>query len=318
MAYIISILESFLGEPRSHTESTGQISFDCPACSLDKGMSNGDGKGNLELNYNEGVFKCWACKDINDMHGTITKLIKRFGTSSNLKEYRLFKPDIKDRPQKILLELKIPEGFRFLKDCTSRDFKYTTAINYLTSRGITSDIIEKFNIGYTTKGKFFNRIIIPSYNENGILNYFVARWFDSHYTKLKYLNPEDIEKQAIIFNENKINWDATIYLVEGVVDHIVVPNSIPLLGKYISDILLDAIYEKANAGIVILLDSDAFEDARELYYQLNFGKLTNRIKICHPPDGYDPARVHEKFSKSGIIKLLQRTRTLKEWETQYS
>jgi hypothetical protein len=48
------------------------------------------------------------------------------------------------------------------------------------------------------------------------------------YNKLKYINPK-AEKQEIIFNIGKLNLDATIYLVEGVTDHIVTPNSIPLL-----------------------------------------------------------------------------------------
>jgi DNA primase len=74
----------------------------------------------------------------------------------------------------------------------------------------------------------YNRIIIPSYDLNGDLNYFIARWYPKEYNKLKYINPK-AEKQEIIFNIGKLNLDATIYLVEGVTDHIVTPNSIPLL-----------------------------------------------------------------------------------------
>lgn len=312
MVYIIDILESFLGDYRKHNESSGQISFDCPACSLDKDMPNGDGKGNLEVNYHKDVFKCWVCKDTNDMYGSISRLIKRYGTPKNLKDYKLFKPEYKDyKDNKSHVTLTLPDGFKLLKDSTPRDFKYNSAITYLKSRGITDDIIDKFNIGYTTTGKFFNRIIIPSYDENDELNYFVARWFDKNWTKLKYLNP-DVEKQSIIFNENKINWDATIYLVEGATDHLVVPNSIALLGKYVSEILLDKLYEKANANIIILLDNDALDDALKLYDQLNFGKLFGRIRVCHPPEGYDPSKIHEKWGKKGILRLLMRSGTIKD------
>lgn len=313
MVYITSIFESFLGEHRKHSEDSGQISFDCPECSAEKGMPEGDGKGNLELNYKKDAFKCWVCKDTNEMHGSIGRLIKRYGTPKNLKDWRLFKPDISYTQVKKEVVVTLPEGFKLLKECGPKDFKYNSAINYLNERGITSDIIEKFDIGYTTRGKYFNRIIIPSYNEMGQLNYFVGRWFDKHFTKMKYLNPE-VEKQEIIFNEGRVNWDATIYLVEGATDHIVVPNSIPLLGKYMSDMLLDKIYESANANIVILLDGDAFKDAKNLYNQLNFGKLTGRIRICHPPDIYDPSKIHEKWGKRGILRLLRRTKTLDEWE----
>lgn len=312
MAYIASILESFLGEHRKHNESTGQISFDCPACSADKGMPEGDGKGNLEINYQKDVFKCWVCKDTNYMSGSIIKLIKKYGTTKNLKDYKLFKPDsFLSNEDKKELSVSLPDGFKLLKDCTPKDFKYNTAIKYLRERGITDDIIEKFDIGYTTKGYFFNRIIIPSYDENGILNYFIARWFDKQFTKLKYLNP-DVEKQTIIFNEGKINWDATIYLVEGVTDHIVVPNSIPLLGKYISELLLEKLEEKTMANIVVLLDDDAFEDAKRLYDSLNFGRLKGKIRICPMPENYDPSLVHQRFGKKGIIKVLGRSKKIEE------
>jgi DNA primase len=312
VAYIASILESFLGESRKHNESTGQISFDCPACSADKDMPEGDGKGNLEINYQKDVFKCWVCKDTNNMSGSVIKLIKKYGNNKNLKDYRLFKPDsFLSNEDKKHLSLSLPEGYKPLKDSSPTDFKYNTAIKYLRDRGITDDIIEKYEIGYTTKGYFFNRIIIPSYDENGILNYFIARWFDKQYSKLKYLNP-DVEKQSIIFNESRINWDATIYLVEGVTDHIVVPNSIPLLGKYIPEILLEKLHDKAMANIVILLDDDAIEDAKNLYDYLNFGRLYGKIRICPMPENYDPSLIHQRFGKKGIIKVLGYTRKIEE------
>jgi hypothetical protein len=314
MVYVVSILERFLGEHRKHNESSGQISFDCPSCSEDKGMPNGDGKGNLEINYYRDVFKCWVCKDTNSMYGPVAKLIKKYGNSQILKDYNLVKPETTDdKKEKPKIDLKLPEGFKLLKECTSKDFKYNTAISYLRNRGITDDIIEKFDIGYTTKGKFFNRIIVPSYDSFGDLNYFIARWFDKQYTKLKYLNP-DVEKQTIIFNENKVNWDATIYLVEGATDHIIIPNSIPLLGKDISDILLYNLYEKAKSKIVILLDGDAIENSKILYKKLNFGDLRNRIRICVPPLDYDPSKIHELRGKKGILALLKRTTTLENFE----
>ena len=266
-------------------------------------MPQGDGKGNLELNYNRDVFKCWVCKDTNYMSGSITRLIKIYGTAKNLRDYRLFKPDAALFGTRPRIDVKLPEGYKKLINCSYKDFKYSSAMKYLEGRGITKDIIEKFDIGYTTKGTFFNRIIIPSYDEDGKLNYFVARWFDKVYTKIKYLNPE-VEKQSIIFNEQKINWDATIYLVEGATDHIVVPNSIPLLGKFVSDTLMEKLHDKANANIVILFDSDALEDAKFLYGKLNFGKLIGRIRICHPPS-HDPSKIHELLGRKGIIKLLK-------------
>jgi DNA primase len=279
---------------------------------MEKGMRWGDGKGNLEINYQRDVFKCWVCKETNDMYGSITRLIKRYGTPKNLKDYDLVKPDVSDtREYKKTVNLKLPEGYKRLTDATFKDFKYNAAMEYLTTRGITPEVINKYDIGFCSSGKFFNRIIIPSYDLDQKLNYFVARWFDKVKVKNKYMNPE-AEKQAIVFNEGRINWDATIYLVEGATDHIVVPNSIPLLGKFISEVLRILLDEKAKANVVILLDGDALEDALLLYNDLNFGALKGRVKICHPPAKYDPSKINELRGRDGIVKLLKRTGTPQE------
>ena len=312
---VVDILKSFLGEPRKHNEDSGQVAFDCPACSDEKGMVDGDGKGNLEINYNRGMFKCWACGETHNMHGPVIKLLKKYATPKNIRDYLLVKPDTdlvtnRDKP-KIILTL--PEGYKKLSECTEKDYKSQQALAYLRERGITDEIIEEYEIGYTYRGKFFNRIIIPSYDSEGELNYFIARWFPREYTKLKYLNPE-VEKQEIIFNEGKINWDSTIYIVEGATDHIVTPNSVPLLGKFLSPQLLELLHDKAQAFVVILLDDDAYEDAKRLYRELNFGNLRDRIRLVKPPQGYDPSKIFEQLGHRGIVKLLMGAYKLEESE----
>jgi DNA primase len=310
MIYISNIFETFLGETRKHNHETGQISFDCPACSLDKGLYDGDGKGNLEINYLKGVYKCWVCNETNNMYGRIEDLIKRYGNSVHLKEYMLFKPEYEPKTKTHNFNLKLPSGFKKLSECTNKDYNSDIAIKYLKDRGITDEIIKEYNIGYTNEGDYKNRIIIPSYDENGVLNYFIGRWFLNKKTKLKYLNPS-IEKHEIIFNENKINWDATIYIVEGVTDHIVVPNSIPLLGKFLPDKLLFKLLEQSKSFVVILLDSDAHQDAVKLYNKLNNYTLHGRVKICTPPDGHDPSSVFQYLKNDGIVKLLRTSHFLK-------
>ena len=308
---LVDILESFLGEHRKHNDDTGQIAFDCPACSAEKGLVDGDGKGNLEINYNLGKYKCWSCYETNRMYGPFIKLLKNYGTPKNLRDYLLVKPDADVVVDKERLDIAVvlPEGYKKLSECTDKDYKSAQAKAYLYTRGITDEIIKDYEIGYTYRGKFFNRIIITSYDSTGKLNYFIARWFDREYTKLKYLNP-DAEKQEIIFNEGRINLDATIYIVEGATDSIVTPNSIPLLGKVLSQQLLELLHDHAKGYIVIVLDGDAYEDAKSIYRQLNFGNLIGRIRICKPPDDYDPSKIFEKLGNRGIVKLLRGAREL--------
>lgn len=313
---LVNILEQFLGTVRKHNEDTGQLAFDCPACSEDKGLVDGDGKGNLEVNYEMNKFKCWSCYETNHMYGSVLKLLKRYATPKMLRDYLLVKPDadfFTDRVREYE-QVTLPLGFKRLAECTSSDFKSDEAKRYLRKRGITDSIINEYDIGYTTIGDYYNRIIIPSYDIDGELNYFIARWFPKEYNLLKYMNPV-AEKQIIVFNEARINFDATIYIVEGVTDHIVTPNSIPLLGKVISEELIDLLYNRAICDIIIILDDDAWFDAVKLYNKLNFGVLMGRVKIVKPPSGYDPSKIFEVFGPLGMLEVLRTARILTEEES---
>lgn len=308
---IVKIFESFLGDQKKHNEDKCQVSFDCPACAADKMLDGGDGKGKLEINYRKGVFKCWVCSYKNNMHGPIEKLIKRYGTKINLRDYTLLKPEsnyTKESYEEKDISVSLPSEFISLSKCSKFEPKYYFAYKYLKERGITDDIIKEFNIGYAHEGKYKNRIIIPSYDEFGDVNFFVSRSF-SDWTKPKYLNP-DAEKQYVIFNHNKINFDATLYLVEGAFDHIVTPNSIPLLGKILTHKLKHLLLDNAKADIVILLDDDAYDDAISIYKELDFGELRGRVKICKPPFGHDSSSIFQRLGKKGIIKLLKSSRQL--------
>lgn len=280
---IVKLLDEVFGKSRNHNEYTGQISYDCPVCSYEiKGLDHGDGKGNLEINYIDGVANCWACSDTHETHGSVETMIRKFGTLNQLKKYRIIKPDYgeTERVEKHYDLVKLPPEFIPLSS-VSDGFKlthyYKRAMNYLRGRNITDEMVQKFNIGFCREGKYSNRIIIPSYNKKKNLNYFIAR---SYIDKplLKYLNPK-AEKEIIIFNEHLIDWNKPIYIVEGAFDSIFIPNSIPLLGKKMSDELFSLIYKKATSEIIVVLDPDANDNAELIYNQLNGGKLYGRVWI---------------------------------------
>lgn len=310
-SFLVDILSDFLGEIRNHNESTHQVSYDCPSCSDEKGINGGDGKGNLEINYEKGVFKCWCCKDTNNMSGYIPKLIRRYGKPKHIKQYQILKPDYKQSEYQVLEHIKqnpvLPESFTLLTGYKGKDKAYKDAMKYLRERNITDDIIKKYNLGFTTKGRYFLRIIIPSYNIDNELNFFSGRSFS--WVKPKYMNFEE-NKQDIIFNERLINWESTIYLVEGPFDHIVTPNSIPLLGKYIYPLLYDTIIEKAKGNIVIVLDPDAEKDAENVYRELFYSPVCQQVRMVILPEGYDISDIHRMDGKKGVIKLLRTAKKL--------
>jgi len=311
---VIDILENVLGQPKNHYENKSQISFDCPVCSYDiKGLDKGDGKGNLEVNYEYNVYKCWACSETHNTHGTLYKLIRRYGSKNDLELYKLVNPDIIKPKVEIEVEKKVIDGLpdNFISLTEESDCEeYKKAIEYLTKRNIGKDIIEKYNIGYCGYGEYGGRIIFPSYDMYGDINYFLGRSYNK-YNKLKYKNP-DIPKTEIIFNEQKINWDSNIYLVEGVFDHIVVPNSIPLLGKVLSDNLFKKLLKYSESKIIVLLDSDAYMDSIKIYKKLNSTKLYGRVLLVRLPNGFDISDINQRLGKEGVIKVLMSANKIKE------
>ena len=161
-------------------------------------------------------------------------------------------------------------------------------------------MIEKFNIGFCYQGPFENRIIIPSYDEEDNLNYFVARSYLSR-TKMKYKNPE-VDKDTLIWNDHLINWDEPVYIVEGAFDSIFLPNSIPMLGKFMTNILFNKLYDNAKK-IVIVLDPDAWNDAEKLYHKLNCGKLMNKVWIVKLEGDKDIADLKGDLSQYELKQL---------------
>lgn len=282
---IVEVLQEILGDYKLHYESKGQISFDCPVCAAEKGLENGDGKGNLEINYLIGVYKCWACGETYGTQGPLGKLVDKFGTLKQKKIYNLLRPKEKtenEKTKKVIL--KLPEGYTKFKDSNQIFIPHKEAMKYLKSRGITDEIIEQYDIGYTVQGDYSYRIIVPSFDLNGKLNYFVGRSWTNK--KMKYKNPS-VPKDEIIFNESRIDWEKDVFICEGVFDSFFLPNSIPLLGKHLSDLLLNKLYDLTQGFIHICLDGDAWDDAVKLYNTLNGGKLYNKIKIIKLPNNKD-------------------------------
>lgn len=301
---VVDILEDIFGDYKLHNDYRGQIAFDCPVCSYDiKGLEQGDGKGNLEINYKHNVYKCWVCAETHDTHGSLFKLIKKYGTPKQFKKYQLLRPDDTDVPKKVFKQIKLPNEFIPFKDASfglKMTPQYKQAWNYIKSRNITDLMIQMYNIGFCYQGPYENRIIIPSYDSESRLNYFVARSYLTK-TKMKYKNPE-VDKESLIWNEHLINWDEPVYIVEGAFDSIFLPNSIPMLGKYMTENLFNKLYNNAKK-IIIVLDPDAWNDAEKLYHKINCGKLMGKIWVIKLEGDMDIADLKGDLSEYKIKQI---------------
>lgn len=331
---IKAILDSMLGSPKNDLDDSLQLEYPCPCC-IDKYGSSEASKYNLSLSLSGMICNCWKCSsEGEDTHGSIAKLIRLYGNHSMLEEFRSLLLSIRESPLYRIDKyggglaintscagigsLRLPKSYRpFIEGG-----KYNkTAFNYLRERGIGWDIIKQYHIGFTEKDeadrKVSYRVIIPSYDSFGELNYWVGRDYlpkSDKFNRLKYDNPR-AEKHEIIFNEEKVQWDADITIVEGPFDHIVVPNSIPLLGKSLgrnSKTFRD-LTEKCNACVNLWLDDDAKDTTKQIYSLLNHGNLYGKIRIIETYDGKDPSEIYEKYGYKGIAECLSKSKKLDEW-----
>lgn len=245
--------------------------FKCPACNHHKKK--------LSVNLEKDNFKCWIC---DYKSPTIYRLVRRFGNyeqkriweelsgrmdlSANREELvdliRNIGKKLKEEPEELV---DLPEEFKTL---TSKDNPLTSfkAVKYLKSRGISKNDIVKWKIGYCGSGEYQGRVIIPSFNADGDLNYFIARKYTEEFGP-NYTNPK--KSKDLVFNELSLNWKDDLVLVEGVFDAIVAGNAIPLLGSTVKeDSKLFLKIASNNTRLYVALDPDAESKAIKLIQKL--------------------------------------------------
>ena len=239
----IKILEDFLG---GYQRSKDELLFFCPKCNHHKPK--------LSVNIDKNVFKCWVC----DYNGrTITHLVSSYGKPEHHSQWKtecgivdMSEVDKEEEKEELIT---LPEEFISLTS------KRTTPLSlpartYLKSRGVSYEDILWWKIGFCPDGLCGGRIIVPSFDMNGSVNYYVARNYENDFKK--YYNPQ--VKKDFIFNELYLDWSKDITLIEGVFDAIVARNAIPLLGSTLREdsYIFQRIIGECDK-IYVALDADA-------------------------------------------------------------
>jgi DNA primase len=292
---LVNLVNSTLGTGKR--TARGNQAYTCPFCNHHKPK--------LEINFTENKegtnpWQCWVCSKKGK---TIRSLFKQIQVSSDilsqLNPLVKSKNNIQEITTTSLVEL--PKEFKHFDNTIISKH----ALTYLKKRNITQQDILKYNIGYCEYGLYNKMIIVPSYDENGKLNYFTARSFEKE-PYVKYRNPE-VSRDIVPF-ELFINWDLPIILCEGPFDAIAIKrNAIPLFGKNIQPALMKKIVTSKVQKIYIALDNDAISKALEFCeLLLNEGKEVYLVEL----KGKDPSEMgFENFTK-----LIQTTFPLNSYK----
>lgn len=254
-----TVLSGFLDQilgPGEKASKTNRKYF-CPFPECPSANKN---KKKLEVDIvtdSEGHNK-WACWVCSSKGQTIYSLLKRVGAPKHAFQTLdsiISKSDYKK--EHIAFNGVLPFEYKFLLHAKPTDILAKHASVFLKKRRVTKEDVIKYQIGYCDDGPYSERIVIPSYDSNGLINFFVGRTFDPE-CRLKYKYPEN--SRDIIPFEMYINWNVPVILCEGVFDMIAIKrNAIPLFGKSITPKLLKKLIDSNIRKIYVALDNDALK-----------------------------------------------------------
>ena len=257
-------------------------------------------KPKLQINVQNQNWHCWVS---NQGGRNLFQLFKKVGATKD--QYDELVELVDDLPRYVKSNdkpsiVKLPKEYKPLWNGGDSIVKKHT-LKYLEKRGITKQDILKYNIGYCDEGLYCNRVIIPSYDEDGQLNFFVGR--DFYNGKMKYKNSPT--SKDIIGFELFINWDEPIILCEGVFDAMAFRrNAIPLFGKTIMNNLKKKIIEYRVKTIYLSLDNDAFKESIEISeYFINNGIDVKMMQFSEK----DPSET----GFENLLYLIDKTETIK-------
>lgn len=239
-------IKQVLGEP-DFTKGDEAIFF-CPRCH--------HRKPKVSVNLVTERFHCWACdwggknllplmkKGTPEREEYLQELEERRGIRKNLEQEKKYDPVI------------LPPEFRSLST-PHRSPYYRVAMEYLANRGVSADDILRWKLGYCEDGEYKHRIIIPSFDEYGELNFFTGRTYYPNQVNYKHGN----FCKDIITNDYWIDWTKPVTITEGAFDAMQAgDNAIPLQGSILKE--GSKLFRKiVTSGVdtYFALDTDAFK-----------------------------------------------------------
>ena len=219
----------------------------------------------LSINTKSDDWKCWTCGKSGKSLFVLLKKIR--ASKSEIAEYinshrakGIYVSVEKDKQQ---YYPKLPAEYSPLCQDTSVIGK--RFLNYLIKkRHISEEQILRNKLGVCYTGRYQDRIILPSFDSSGNLNFFTGRHIDDE-NYLPYLNDIDIPKgggyrNSVIINELNLDFTKPMVIAEGWFDLFKsVDNTALLLGsEFSSKGLLIQTAVKNNTPIILALDPDAF------------------------------------------------------------
>lgn len=185
-------------------------------------------------------------QDIERQASNILKLFRSVGVPDDDWSHLLY-DSANDTPvelpkEKILRDpspVALPHGATALLESNPNSAVVTHVVDYLINRGV--DPTKPFYVTTRPPHKdtpdFRNRCIIPFYFRNELV-FYQGVWVDPKwFTKIKYLNVPDVDRDIIFYNMDELDRKTNdpIFILEGVFDAMWFTNGVSVLSNNITD-----------------------------------------------------------------------------------
>lgn len=280
----------------------------CPSARCIK--DHGKDKMKLEINLRDNKFGCWRCH----YSGSPLKLLKDYGNADKRKRYAKAMGLKLTASTEEENRIELPKEYKFVFD----DYRSPVgdrARQYLIDLGVSEDSIFQNRIGFCDSGQYKGRILFPSFDDSGRLNYFVTRdlYQDGAY---KWLNCAASMRNNI-FNELFVDWSKPVILIESVkayvkhfemIDNLVCGNGTKISNKHK---LFEQIVMNDVPKVFVAFDAEADEEAMKAMNEFyEYGIETLFVEFCDDiqPDQISSSTFLEsisdakEFEKNDILR----------------
>jgi hypothetical protein len=293
------------------SSASGQdISIVCPFCKAKKNETYSKRKLVIRI---DGLTHCWVC---NYKSKNLIHLLKSTDNSRFLKEYvesfvdknQIYQKDDDSSQEEQVSNIELPESFELLATADDSSSHVRALKKYLKTRlGDFDRDLWYWKLGYTSfdEKEYRNRIVMPSFDCNGNLNYFTARHVKGY--NPKYKNPSGIKREDVVFNEINIDWTQELTLVEGPFDLVKCnDNATCVLGSSLTKeyLLFQKIVEN-KTPILLAFDPDAL--TKSLTLAKLFAEYDIQTRILEIPNSYKAKDVGD-LTKKQFNELSQYAR----------
>ena len=278
-------------------------------CPHREGCNNSHHKKKLQINIQKNTFNCWVC----DYSGFIYRLLRDHASSEQKNRYMKTVQDFALEQEAPDNSLEYPEFAVSLLDAL-RDPKAVRSLEWLRGEtGASDEVLFQNKIGYCLDGEHRGRIVFPSFDFSGDLNFYQTRDVDRE-DRFKYINCKR-KIRSVIFNEILIDWRKPLIIVESIksqLRHSEISNIVPILGtsfnkKY--SLFRKSILEDIPR-VFIALDSEAIYkayDIMEYYYScgidVRFVSLPEQADNLSTDSFLENLAIAKSFSKEDSLLL---------------